>query len=189
MSLCACVKEIFYWFFERLWGIQLHKKTGVHKDLIGKTGEIPARSRHCNAERIQQIVTDGNIGKAGGARKQSQENCLFCTTVWPTSDRKVCFDVSLFDVHISTLFLSKKGGFFDFIFRFLMRIPNRSSYSGGWWQGTPFSKHFGVQIGAPSRRFLYIRFISKLPIYDVNAFGLYIYLWGFLPWFISFRWW
>ena len=48
------------------------------KGLIGKTGEMPARSRHCNAEQLQ--ICHWETGKAGEALKQSQENCLFLIT-------------------------------------------------------------------------------------------------------------
>lgn len=41
---------------------------------IEKSGERPARCRHCNAEQIQ--ICHWETGKAGGAMKQSQENCL-----------------------------------------------------------------------------------------------------------------
>jgi len=80
VSLRLC-KELFSWFEHSV--IEEHNfisEAGARKGLIGKTGEKPARSRHCNAERFQQEVTE-DIGKAGGARKQSQENCLFCITV------------------------------------------------------------------------------------------------------------
>jgi len=47
---------------------------GALEGLIGKSGESPARSRHCKAERIRKCHWE--TGKAGGAGKPSQENCL-----------------------------------------------------------------------------------------------------------------
>ena len=53
--LFALGKELFSWVEHSV--IEEHNfigKAGAHKGLIGKTGEKPARSRHCNAEQIQQ---------------------------------------------------------------------------------------------------------------------------------------
>ena len=54
VSLRLC-KELFSWFEHSV--IEEHNfisEAGARKGLIGKTGEKPARSRHCNAERFQQ---------------------------------------------------------------------------------------------------------------------------------------
>ncbi len=48
--------------------------------LIGKSGSIPARSRHCNEEQTQLILCHWNnyvLGRYGKAMIQSQENCLY----------------------------------------------------------------------------------------------------------------
>ena len=47
----------------------------VSQDSIEKPEE-PARSRHCNSERICRKRHWGNLGRRGGARNWSQENCL-----------------------------------------------------------------------------------------------------------------
>ena len=47
----------------------------VSQDSIEKPEE-PARSRHCNSERICRKRHWGNLGRRGGAMNWSQENCL-----------------------------------------------------------------------------------------------------------------
>jgi len=48
-------KELFSWFEHSVTEENnFISKTGAPGGLIGKTGEMPARSRHCNAEQIQQ---------------------------------------------------------------------------------------------------------------------------------------
>ena len=59
--------------------IKTNTEEQVPQGLIGKTGENPGRSRHCNAEQIRQCHWE--TGKTGGAMKRSQENCLFGITV------------------------------------------------------------------------------------------------------------
>ncbi len=51
---------------------------GALRGLIGKTGVMPARSRHCNGERTQVYATGTKVlGRFGRVMIQSQENCLF----------------------------------------------------------------------------------------------------------------
>ena len=121
------------------------------KGLIGKTGEMPARSRHCNAEWIQRSHWFEEIGKAGGARKQSQENCLFCTTVWPTSDRKVCLTASPFDVHLPPFFYPK-GWIFDFLLR----------HDEDQWSRAPFAEDGDREHYSPSRSTELLDFSQRL---------------------------
>ena len=53
------------------------RETGARKGLIGKSGVIPARSRHCNGEQPQGYATETNVlGRFERAMIQSQENCL-----------------------------------------------------------------------------------------------------------------
>jgi hypothetical protein len=48
------------------------------RGLIGKTGERPARSRHCNEECAQSNTTGMKVlGRIEYAMIQSQENCLY----------------------------------------------------------------------------------------------------------------
>jgi len=53
-----------------------YEKAGALKGLIGKTGEKPARSRHCKAERIRKASLR-KLGRPDERMKPSQENCLF----------------------------------------------------------------------------------------------------------------
>ena len=46
------------------------------RGLIGKFGVMPTRSRHCNGEQVRRCHWEFP-GKAGRAKNQSQENCLF----------------------------------------------------------------------------------------------------------------
>jgi len=51
---------------------------GACEGLIGKIGEIPTRSRHCNEEQTHMYATEMQIlGRFGRVMIQSQENCLF----------------------------------------------------------------------------------------------------------------
>jgi hypothetical protein len=51
---------------------------GALRGLIGKSGSIPARSRHCNEEQTHFYATEMKIlGRYGLAMIQSQENCLY----------------------------------------------------------------------------------------------------------------
>jgi len=61
---------------------------GAREGLIGKTGVIPARSRHCNEEWTQGYTTETQVlGRFGQAMIQSQENCLSDNHRFlPTSD-------------------------------------------------------------------------------------------------------
>lgn len=51
-----------------------YEKRGARKGLIEKSGEKPARSRHCNAEQFHDCHWE--TGKTGCAMRLSQENCL-----------------------------------------------------------------------------------------------------------------
>lgn len=98
MALLGDFENLSHWHLQYIviWYLQLNTdKTGARQGLIGKTGEMPARSRHCNAEQLQ--ICHWETGKAGEALKQSQENCLFLITAKPTSDRMVW--ECLFGVH------------------------------------------------------------------------------------------
>ena len=56
----------------------IKKRTGACKGLIGKIGEKPTRSRHCNGERPQEMPLEHLVlGRFERAMNQSQENCLF----------------------------------------------------------------------------------------------------------------
>ena len=51
---------------------------GARLGLIGKSGVIPARSRHCNEEQPQEDATETKVlGRFGQAMTLSQENCLY----------------------------------------------------------------------------------------------------------------
>jgi hypothetical protein len=51
---------------------------GALRGLIGKSGSIPARSRHCIEEQSHFYATGMKIlGRYGLAMIQSQENCLY----------------------------------------------------------------------------------------------------------------
>lgn len=50
---------------------------GAHMGLIGKSGERPVRSRHCNEEQLQDMPLGFVLGRFGEAMNQSQENCLY----------------------------------------------------------------------------------------------------------------
>ena len=81
MALLGNFENLSHWHLQYIviWYLQLNTdKTGARQGLIGKTGEMPARSRHCNAEQLQ--ICHWETGKAGEALKQSQENCLFFVT-------------------------------------------------------------------------------------------------------------
>lgn len=53
-------------------------RTGALRGLIGKSGEIPARSRHCNGEQTHKMPLGRQVsGRCGLAEIRSQENCLF----------------------------------------------------------------------------------------------------------------
>ena len=97
MALLGDFENLSHWHLQYIviWYLQLNTdKTGARQGLIGKTGEMPARSRHCNAEQLQ--ICHWETGKAGEALKQSQENCLFFVTDW-THERWEgdVYDVSL----------------------------------------------------------------------------------------------
>ena len=50
---------------------------GAQMGLIGKSGERPVRSRHCNEEQLQDMPLGFILGRFGAAMNQSQENCLY----------------------------------------------------------------------------------------------------------------
>ena len=72
---------------------------GARKGLIGKTGEMPARSRHCNGEQIQEMPLGRKPWEGLGERRSRARRtaCLTITAI-PTKDgdgdsgsRTVCY--------------------------------------------------------------------------------------------------
>ena len=61
---------------------------GARKGLIGKTGEKPARSRHCNGEQIQEMPL-GRKPWEGLEERRSRARRTACLTITarPTKDR------------------------------------------------------------------------------------------------------
>ncbi len=50
---------------------------GALRGLIGKSGVMPARSRHCNGEQSRRYATGANaLGRCERVMNRSQENCL-----------------------------------------------------------------------------------------------------------------
>ena len=73
--------------------------TGARKGLIGKFGVIPARSRHCNGEQIQEMPLRRKPWEGLGERRSRARRtaCLTITAI-PTKDgdgdsgsRTVCY--------------------------------------------------------------------------------------------------
>ena len=60
---------------------------GARKGLIGKTGEMPARSRHCNGEQIQEMPLGRKPWEGLGERRSRARRtaCLTITAI-PTTD-------------------------------------------------------------------------------------------------------
>ena len=62
---------------------------GARKGLIGKTGVMPARSRHCNGEQIQEMPL-GRKPWEGLEERRSRARRTACLTITarPTNDGK-----------------------------------------------------------------------------------------------------
>ena len=62
---------------------------GARKGLIGKTGEKPARSRHCNGEQIQEMPL-GRMPWEGLEERRTRARRTACLTIAarPTKDRE-----------------------------------------------------------------------------------------------------
>ena len=85
--LFAWGKELFSWVEHSV--IEEHNfigKAGAHKGLIGKTGEKPARSRHCNAEQIQKCHWE--TGKTEERGSKVRRTAYLMSPLEPTSDGK-----------------------------------------------------------------------------------------------------
>ena len=63
--------------------------TGARKGLIGKFGAIPARSRHCNGEQIQEMPL-GRMPWEGLEERRTRARRTACLTIAarPTKDRE-----------------------------------------------------------------------------------------------------